>query len=79
MALVRPFFNEDLRDGTSQTYSLARDVLTERVFVLQCKTKQAGLALQYDETKRSLADFLGKDGAAQSELLALIGTLVIEE
>ena len=79
MALVRLFFHEDLRDGTSQSYSLARDVLTERIFVLHCSTMREGSGVKYEETKRSLAEFLQGDGAPQSELLALIGTLVVEE
>ena len=78
MALIRQFFNEELAEGGNESFSLARDVLTERVFVLRCKTQRVGGSTSYDETKQSFADFFQTDGPAQSELLSLIGTLVIE-
>ena len=78
MALIRQFYNEEFNGGGNESFSLARDVLTERVFVFRCKTWQADGAIQYDETKQSLAEFFQQDGQAQRELLSLIGTLVIE-
>ncbi len=79
MALIREFYRQGDGEQEGESYALARDILTERVFVLRCETRRVGSVLRDDETQLPLAEFLLQTGAAQTELLDLIGTLVVEE
>ena len=79
MALVRHFYTHDTGHGDRTVFSLARDVLTDNIFILQSTTQDGANGLDYNEIQESLSEFLGKTGLPQSELLGLIGTLVVED
>jgi hypothetical protein len=79
MALIRQFYRSNRGAGDNESIALARDVLTDEVFILHRKTYHDGLEIKQSETRTSVAEFLNGSGSAQSELLELIGTLVIEE
>ena len=77
MAVVREFYVRD-QPGEVEGFALARDVVTERVFVLHSKGRSRP-ELSYNENQISLRDFLQQEGPEQIALLDLIGTLVVEE
>ena len=79
MALVRHFYTQDFGNGEKTVFSLARDVLTDAIFILRCTTRDGDQGLDYDEGQENLGEFLLQPGVPQSELLGLIGTLVVEE
>ncbi len=79
MALVRHFYTQDFGNGEKTVFSLARDVLTDAIFILRCTTRDSAHGLDYDEDQENLGEFLLQPGVAQAELLGLIGTLVVEE
>lgn len=77
MAVVREFYVRD-QPGEMESFALARDVITDRVFILHGKGRSRP-ELSYSERQISLKEFLQGDGSEQLALLDLIGTLVVEE
>ena len=77
MAVVREFYVRET-GGESESFALARDVITDRVFVVHGKGRMQP-ELSYYEDHITLRDFLHIDGPAQQALLDLIGSLVVED
>lgn len=76
MAVVHLFYTRD-RSGESESFALARDVITDDVFVIHGKGRKSP-ETDYTEDQLSVRDFLQGNGSEQRALLDLIGTLVVE-
>ena len=78
MAVIRYFYTRHDRDGSSEFFSLAREVITDEIFVLHSRTTSLPGEFQHQEEKIEIAEFLSSVGPGRSDLLGLIGTLVVE-
>lgn len=62
--------------GDEDWYALARDTETDAVFIQHGWSHRVKRGFEHGSVSEELADFLKRQGSAQNQLLALIGTLV---
>lgn len=78
MAVIRNFYARHDEDGGSEFFSLAREVITDELFVLHSRTTSQQGEFPHKEERIEIAEFLARAGPGRSDLLGLIGTLVVE-
>ena len=79
MAVTHQFYSRRDSDGGEEIFALAREVVTDEIFILHSRTRPLGGVFPHEEKRISLADFLSQAGPGRSDLLGLIGTLVVEK
>ena len=78
MAVIRNFYIRHDADGSSELFSLAREVITDEIFILHSRTTSQRGEFPHLEEKIDIAEFLSSTGPGRTDLLGLIGTLVVE-